>query len=509
MRRRDMLQGGAALPLILLTGQASPAPVQSPADPPAESFDNATVRAHARRLAQAPFKPARQDLPDSLARLDYQDYRAIRFDPARALWRDRESRFSVQFFHRGFLYRDRVDIFEVAEGRAVPVAYRSDMFNSDRGPLPASDLGFAGFRLHYPINRADYHDEICAFLGASYFRAVAKGQGYGLSARGLALKTGDQGGEEFPVFRAFWLERPAPGADLVVVHALLDSPSAAASFRFTIRPGEATIFDVEMALYPRVDITQAGVAPLTSMFMFDANDRTGADDWRQAVHDSHGLELRTGQDERIWRPLANPRTLQVSAFGDNGMRGFGLMQRKRALADYEDLESRYEKRPSLWVEPIGDWSAGAVHLVEIPSDREVNDNIVAFWRPREALRAKGEYLISSRLHWCWAAPDAPKLAVVAQTRSGLAWDHKHRQFVVDFTGPPLNPWVGAAPPRLKVVAEPGRVVNATAQPYPERGGWRVSIELDPANSKVVELQAQLVDGEQPVTEKWVYRWTQG
>ncbi|MGE0373582.1 MAG: glucan biosynthesis protein [Gammaproteobacteria bacterium] len=501
MRRRDMLQAGAALPLFLLAGQAGPSQV--------EPFDGSTVRGYARQLAQAPFKPPSQDLPDVLAKLDYQDYRAIRFDPARALWHDLGVRFSAQFFHRGFLYKDRVDIYEVVDGRAMPILYRPDLFTYDRGTLPTGDFGFAGFRLHYPINRPDYQDEVCAFLGASYFRAVAKGQGYGLSARGLALKTADQGGEEFPLFRAFWLERPAPNADLVVVHALLDSVSAAASFRFTIRPGEATIFDTEMALYPRVDITQAGVAPLTSMFMFDANDRTGVDDWRPAVHDSLGLELRTGRDERIWRPLTNPRELQVSAFGDNGPRGFGLMQRKRALTDFEDLESRYEKRPSLWVEPIGDWSAGAVHLIEIPSDREVNDNIVAFWRPREPLRAKGEYLMSNRLHWCWAAPDAPKIAAVAQTRSGMAWERKHRQFVIDFAGPPLAPWTGTNPPGLEVVVDKGRVVNATAQPIPERDGWRVSIELDPGGNKVVELQTRLMDGERPVTEKWMYRWTPG
>ena len=102
----------------------------------------------------------------------------------------------------------------------------------------ANDLGFAGFRLHGRLNRADYFDEICAFLGASYFRAVAKGQAYGLSARGLALNTVQPQGEEFPVFRSFWLETPEAGADAVVVHALMDSPSVSGAFRFDIHPGE-------------------------------------------------------------------------------------------------------------------------------------------------------------------------------------------------------------------------------------------------------------------------------
>ena len=160
---------------------------------------------------------------------------------------------------------------------------------------------------------------------------MAKGQGYGLSARGLAIKTAEPAGEEFPLFRSFWLERPAKGSDVIVVHALLDSPSAAAAFRFTIRPGQQTVFDTEMALYPRTDLAAAGIAPLTSMFLFDANDRTRVDDYRDAVHDSNGLLMWTGKGEQIWRPLANPRELQISAFADSGPRGFGLMQRGREL----------------------------------------------------------------------------------------------------------------------------------------------------------------------------------
>src|SRR5580704_14869388 len=253
------------------------------------------------------------------------------------------------------------------------------MFNLDRlQTKPADDLGFAGFRVHYPLNKPDVQDEVCAFLGASYFRAVARGQGYGLSARGLAIKTGDPGGEEFPLFKSFWLERPAKGSDVVVIHALLDRQSAAAAFRFTLRPGAETDIDTEMALYPRVDLAQTGLAPMTSMFLFDANNRAGFDDYRGAVHDSHGLTMMSGKGERIWRAVTNPKTLQISAFEDAGPRGFGLVQRERNFLDYQDLEAVYEKRPSLWVEPLGDWGEGAVMLVEIPSDREVNDNIVGF-----------------------------------------------------------------------------------------------------------------------------------
>src|SRR5215472_13074636 len=313
MHRRDILLQAVALPIAAL-GRAALADESVP-------FDAATVRNLARDLAQRPWQAPDATLPDELKNLDYQAYRSIRFDPGHALWKGQGLRFTAEFFHRGFLYRDPVKIFEVVDGRAELIRYSPDLFTFGKVKPPTGDVGFAGFRLHYPLYSPDYFDEICTFLGASYFRAVAKGQGYGLSARGLAIKTADPAGEEFPLFRAFWLERPGKGSDAIVVHALLDSQSAAAAFRFTIRPGKQTIFDTEMALYPRVDLATAGIAPLTSMFLFDTNDRTRVDDYRDAVHDSNGLLLWTGRGEQVWRPLANPRELQLSAFADAGPRG--------------------------------------------------------------------------------------------------------------------------------------------------------------------------------------------
>ena len=353
LNRRQMLMGTSILPA---TGLFSPDSAEA-ADASANAFSAASVRNLARQLAQQPFKAPDSSLPAELKNLDYQAYRGIRFDPAQALWRDLKLKFTAQFFSRGYLFKDRVDLYEVVNGVATQIPYRAQLFTSGV-KLPANDVGFAGVRLHYPLNRPDYYDEVCAFLGASYFRAVAKGQGYGLSARGLAIKTADASGEEFPLFKTFWLERPAPGADLIVMHALLDSQSATGAFRFTIRPGNDTIFDTEAALYPRADISAVGVAPLTSMFMFDTNDRAGHDDWRDAVHDSDGLALFTGKQEHILRPLANPRELQISAFSDLGPHGFGLLQRKRKFTDYHDAEARYENRPTLWVDTIGDWAKG-------------------------------------------------------------------------------------------------------------------------------------------------------
>ena len=509
MFRRDLLRASAALPFVppLIVPAAAARATDTPDAP--VPFDGSTVRKLAAQRAQAPYKAPDATLPDALRDLDYSTYRSIRFDPNQALWRGMpDVKFTAEFFHRGFLYKDRVDIWEVTDGKARPIRYAPSLFVWDKVQAPSGDLGFAGFRLHYPLNRGDYYDEICAFLGASYFRAVAKGQGYGLSARGLAIKTADRGVEEFPVFRSFWLERPAPGADLIVVHALLDSPSATAAYKFTIRPGEETLFDTESAIFPRTDIPEAGLAPLTSMFLFAPSDRQGFDDWREAVHDSNGLEMRTGRDERLWRPIANPRELQVSVFADTSPRGFGFMQRARKFEDYQDLEAHYEKRPALWVEPIGDWGPGAVQLVEIPSDKEVNDNVVGFWRPKDALKAKGEYLLNYRLHWCWAAPGGVKIGRVMQTRCGLSLDGKHRQFVIDFVGPALKEWKGD-PPALDVGCDKGKIINAVTEPNPHVDGWRISIEHDPAGEKVVELHARLMDADKPLTETWVYRWTPG
>jgi glucans biosynthesis protein len=499
-----LLRGTAVLSLVELFGTARGAQ-DAPAQP--RPFEASVVRDMARQMAQQPYKAPDSTLPAELKDLDYQAYRSIRFDPKQALWHDQKLHFTAEFFSRGFLYKDRIDIFEVVNGQATPFPYRPELFTFDKVKAPAGDAGFAGFRLHYPLNRADYNDEVCAFLGASYFRAVAKGLGYGLSARGLAIKTAEPAGEEFPLFKTFWLERPAPDSNSIVVHALLDSPSAAGAFRFTIRPGSETIFDTECALYPRVDIATAGLAPLTSMFLFDTNDHFGFDDYRNAVHDSSGLALHTGRDEHWWRPLANPRDLQISAFTDTSPRGFGLLQRERQFADYEDAEAAYQKRPSLWVEPIGDWGNGAVELVEIPTKEEVNDNIVAFWRPHDPLRAKGEYLRNYRLHWCSTEPDGPTLGKTVATRCGLSWNGKNRQFVIDFVGDALKDWKPDAAPVLESGCSTGQLVNAVAAALPDISGWRVSLELDPQDSKLVELHARLLGDGKPLTETWVYRWT--
>ncbi|MBO1074757.1 glucan biosynthesis protein [Roseomonas marmotae] len=486
----------------LSEAQAQAAPGEMP-------FDSNTVREMARKLAAEPYKAPSEDLPAPFNDLGYDQYRDIRYRPDRALWAPENLPFQMQLFHRGFLYKPRVDMFEVANGVARPIRFNRDLFSYQnmQPPPPDQDLGFAGFRLHGPINRADYYDEICAFLGASYFRALGKGHIYGLSARGLALNTADPKGEEFPVFRSFWVERPREGVNAITVHALLDSPSCAAAFRFAVRPGPTTIFDVECTIFPRTDLTTAGIAPLTSMFWFSPLNRTGRDDWRPAVHDSDGLLILTGRGERIWRPLNNPRNLEISIFSDVNPRGYGLMQRRRDFASYEDLEARYEKRPSLWIEPIGDWGEGAVHLVEIPTSTEIHDNVVVFWRPKDPLKAKGEYRYTFRMHWCDEAPVDPGLARITAVHSGAGTRPGLRYFVLDAVGGALRDLPADAKPQLDVSASRGEILNPVVYRNPETGGWRIAFELAPGDARSIELRAQLRQGEQPLAETWLYRWT--
>jgi periplasmic glucans biosynthesis protein len=511
MQRRDVISSALLVPWLAALGApaASAAPAQATPDNAATAFDSTTVRRIARDLAAKPYQAPDQTLPGDLANIDYDVYRKLRFDPARALWHNTNSRFEVQFYHRGFLYHEKVEINEVVDGKSQPVRYSADLFDISAIPGLAGhdDLGFAGFRVHYPINKPDYKDEVCVFLGASYFRAVAKNQGYGLSARGLAIRTADPKGEEFPSFKTFWLHRPESGTDSLVISALLDSPSATGAFRFTIRPGADTIFDVEAAIYPRVDITEIGIAPLTSMHLFAPNDRRNFDDYRTAVHDSGGLLMWNGHGEQLWRPLSNRTDLQVSTFDDTSPRGFGLMQRHRDFAAYQDLEAHYEMRPSLWIEPIGDWGLGSVMLTEIPSQEEVNDNMVAFWRPHDKLAAKGEYIVTYRQHWCWDNPWPTQLGQLVATSCGAGSGGKTRLFVIDAMGEKLKSLPNDASLKAAVTADKGTISNVVVQRNPELGGWRMSFELTPADTKGTELRAQLMGDGGPATEAWIYRWT--
>ena len=356
-------------------------------------------------------------------------------------------------------------------GQAQRLAYRPDLFTVGKlvpTPLPTEDIGFSGFRLLHPVNTRRHFDEVAVFQGASYFRSVGRHQIYGLSARGLAVKVGEPSGEEFPVFRAFWIEEPAPRSVSVTVHALLDSPSVAGAYRFVIDPGEDTVMQVEAVLFPRVELAAVGLAPGTSMYMFSASERSWVDDFRPQVHDSDGLLIFNGRGEQLWRPFANPTRLEISAFADTGPRGFGLMQRDRDPAHYQDFESHFERRPSLWVEPTGDWGEGAVVLTEIPTDAEIHDNIVAFWRPQKPISAGSEFRFAYKLSWGEepaAARDRLRVVATALGRADVKGPTPSRRVVIDYDAPQRRP-CGAQ------LRRPDRAGDGLGRQGPGRRGGR-------------------------------------
>ena len=290
----------------------------------------------------------------------------------------------------------------VTASQAQKINFTPAVFNYPKA-LDGVDVdavgGYAGFRIHNPINTHERFEEFLVFLGASYFRGVGKNQFYGLSARGLAVNTEGRDGEEFPRFSDFWIETPTSDAVDIKLHALLDSPSLTGAFHFRVRPGLPTVVDVEMSLFLRRDVERVGIAPLTSMFLFDATNKSAFDDFRRAVHDSEGLLIQQANGETLWRPLANPAKFQVSSFGKVRPLGFGLLQRHQTFEQFQDAEARYDKRPSLWIEPQGDWGEGEVVLVEIPSSTETNDNIVAYWQPTGGFKTDQDYSFAYRMSW--------------------------------------------------------------------------------------------------------------
>ena len=402
----------------------------------------------------------------------------------------------------------------VIDGDSVaPVEFLTEMFDYGKNPVPEQiphDLGFAGLRLLYPINRDDFFDEVGVFLGASYFRAVAKDLNYGITARGLAIDTGLPTREEFPVFREFWLQKPAADAVEITLYALLDSPSVAGAYRFVIKPGIETTMDVKAHLYFRESVQKIGIAPLTSMFMHGELTERYMDDFRPEVHDSDGLIIQTGAGERIWRPLINPRGLRISTFQVENPRLFGLLQRDRDFAHYQDLEAHYHNRPSAQVEPLDDWGKGVVELVEIPSDAERYDNIVAFWTPEARVQAGDQLEYAYRLRFTADPEERLTGGRTLATRIGGGGtdvlDSSRRKFVVDFVGEHLKSLSPETPVTATVTASTGTLSPPVAQHNPETGGWRLFFELHPERERTSELRAFLYAEDDVLSETWSFEW---
>ena len=519
--RRRVLGGLAAAlslsaaPSVLLAQQPQPQPQpQNPAPQPRFGFEE--VQRKAREIAALAYEPAPAS-PEVLTKLDFDAWRDIRFRPERAFLAQNGSPFRMQMFHPGFLFHRPVTVNVVRDGVPTPVPYAANLFDYGKvkfeKPLPVN-LGFAGFRLHYPLNDPRVLDELISFIGASYFRVLGRGQRYGLSARGLALGTGSDS-EEFPVFREFWVEAPVADAERIVVHALLDSPSVTGAYRFAIYPDLDTVVDVSATLFPRKPIERFGLAPLTSMFLTGENDRRSFDDYRMELHDSDGLMIHSGSGEWIWRPLRNPRQQAISSFVDRNLRGFGLMQRDRIFEHYQDLDLTYELRPSYWIEPQGEWGEGVVELIEMATTDETNDNIAAFWVPKTPLEPGREFTFAYKLTAMLDSTDLHPGGRVINTYqakpkalgSGEPVTDGARRFIVDFAGGDLDYHL-KQPEKVEIVPSIayGRIDRAFIVPNRKTEGFRAFIDIVVEPGQTAEMRAFLKSGNKTLTETWSYPW---
>ncbi|HYB98765.1 MAG TPA: glucan biosynthesis protein G [Candidatus Limnocylindrales bacterium] len=505
VRARGRIVWPAALTAAILAVAIFAVPVRSLA------FTIEDVAEKAAKLAAEPYQDPSGQVPQWLIDMSYDQWRDVRFRADRALWKDRALPFEVQFFHPGLFYDRIVAINEVDAGGVTPVTFSPSMFDYGKNDFASrvpQDLGFAGFRLHYPIKNATYKDEVIVFVGATYFRAVGKDEVFGISARGLAIDTASPSGEEFPYFREYWLVRPTKGATDMAVYALLDSPSLTGAYKFVIYPGQQTVVEVEGRIFRRKDVAKLGIAPLTSMFMFGENSIRCFDNYRPEVHDSDGLLLYNDTGEWLWRPVDNPTTLQVHGYQMTNPRGFGVLQRDRDFASYQDLETHQERRPSTWIVPKGQWGPGRVELVEIPTPQDIHDNIVAYWL-FDQLPPLGQPInFAYKIFWYGDDVSRPPAGRATATRREKGTAENRYRFVVDFEGKALAKLPADEVLRAAVTVTGGDAVGRIIDQYVIKVGptdaWRLGFQVEVAVREPVELRAYLDKAGSALTETWSY-----
>jgi len=510
--RRDALKFGLfagsyiSFPTRLM---AQTKPVEAPVQT-APAFEALRVVEQARLLAAKPYKAPDTTLPNMFSNLNYEQYVGIRPKPNSAIWAADGLGLAIEPLHRGFIFSAPMELYTVDGGVSQRIAYDPSRFDFDKIDIgkDIKDIGYSGFRILESRDGGGF-DERVIFQGASFFRSVAKDQNIGVMARALAVRTGDPSGEEFAIIRAVWIEKPAPATRQIVVHALLDSESVTGAFRFTIRIGDATIIDTEATLVPRVTVDHVGIAAMQVTSFFSPLDKRKTDDLRPAVYEATGLQMLSGRGEWIWRPVSNRQTLQGSAFIDENPRGFGLIQRDRDSSAFEDDNQHWERRPSLWIEPIQDWGAGQFELLEIPSDSEVNQNVYVYWRPKEGLKPGTEATYAYRQFWCWSPPIKPTLAMATLARSGKTTQGGKalRRILVDFSGDMLAEDARPSAISAALTLTGGQLVNSRILPGRVSKTIRVQFDFEPAGENLVEIRLALQAEGKPLSETWVYRWT--
>jgi periplasmic glucans biosynthesis protein len=519
LSRRNLLTLAAAAGLApVLTGEAAAATKLKFG--PARPFAYEDLKVMARERAAKPYVAPPRPNPDIVSRIDYDNHGKLRFNKDVALFGEGPGAYPVTFQHVGQYFPKTVRMYALANGQAREVLYDPGYFtigpDHPAAKLPAEPSAFAGLWLQ-EARSGDWKKEEpwATWLGASYFRAVGELGQVGLSARGIALAPGQgPGPEEFPDFVAFWIESAASEADPVTLYALLDGPSLTGAYRFQCRRTTGVIMDIEANLNFRTQIRQLGVAPLTSMYWYSETTSSRTIDWRPEVHDSDGLAIWTGAGERIWRPLNNPPRTMTSSFVDRAPRGFGLLQRDREFLHYLD-GVKYEKRPSAWVEPLGDWGRGAVQLVELATDDEIHDNIVAMWVPEEPAEPGTAREFRYRLHWLADEPTPTPLARVVATRLGRGGQPGQprppglRKFMIEFKGGPLvNLPKGVIPEPVLSASrgEFGAYRYTEAVPDDVPGHWRTQFDLKVEGSEPVEMRCYLKIADQVASETWLFQY---
>lgn len=520
LSRRDVLVSALAGAAALSTGAwptaAGAAPLNFGA---AKPFSHAALIKRAEEAAKKPYREPYRPAPEIVEKIDYDAHGKIRFKVDHALYADGGGQYPVTFFHLGRFFGKSVKMHTVEGDKAREVLYSAEYFNmpsdSPARGLPA-DAGFAGFQFRESKSRPDWKTmDWVAFLGASYFRSIGALGQYGLSARGIAIDVAAPTPEEFPDFTEFYIQPAQTDAAPMVLYCLLDGPSISGAFKFSIRRTEGCVMDVEANLFMRKAVNRLGVAPLTSMFWFGEYNRPAMFDWRPEVHDSDGLALWTGSGERIWRPLNNPRSVLVNAFGDDNPRGFGLSQRDRLNENYLDGVN-YDRRPTLWVEPIGGWGAGSVQLIEIPTDDEIHDNIVAFWVPREPVTAGQAFDFKYRLHWVadepFAAPDLARFTALRMGRGGQPGQPRppgKTKFVLEYAGDIIEKLPKEDPMVPVVTVSRGETSYMFLEPVPSTKRWRLQFDVAHTGTEPIDMRAFIKAGDRAVTETWLYQFHPG
>jgi periplasmic glucans biosynthesis protein len=511
LKRRDVLQLAGGVAAFAASGALGEAFAQTPAAA-AAPFSSSTALDTAKALAAKPFSALAVDLPGPLSSLSYDAFVAIRAKPEGLIWAQDPSGFIIEPLHRGFVFTTPMQINLVEDGLSRRLGYDASkfVFGGINLSQPPVDLDFSGFRV---LQRQDDGGlrELAVFQGASFFRSSAPGQNPGVTTRGLSIRLADGRGEEFPFFRAVWIEKTTLAANALTIYALLDSESVAGAYRFTIRPGEATIVDTECSLVPRAAIDNFGLATMSATSLFTPLDRRGVDDLREAAAEVSGLQMLSGAGEWVFRPVSNRNALQISEFVDENPKGFGFLQRRREFEDFFDEAQHWERRPSLWIEPIGDWGLGSVELVEIPSDSENAQNMIAFWRSKKPLVKGQQADFAYRQFWCWTPPISPPMAMAMSARGGRGASSRQRRFQIEFRSDALAD-VFADPARASglkanLSASPGKVVNSRLFPSADRKSCRVQFDIDLGGETASELRLTLESQGAPLSETWLFRWT--